>query len=256
MIIKKKTLKNVLFVDIETVSRTQHFHELPETLQYLWKRKSKQFLNDRSQEITEELATNFYSEKAGMFAEFGKVICMSVGYLSTQKGRPPKLRIKTFHGDEKKILKSFNRILNNHYDDFDEDFLCGHNIKEFDIPFICRRNVIHGLRLPRLLNVAGKKPWQLNHLLDTMDMWRFGDYKNYTSLDLLAGTFGIPSPKADMDGSKVGSVYWEDNDMDRIIAYCQKDVITIAQIAMKFAGQSILKDDQIEIVEDNRAVTA
>jgi len=250
MIFKKKTLKNVLFIDIETVSQTQNFHELSEPLQQLWIHKSKHFLQDRSKEITEDQAANFYKEKAGLFAEFSKVVCISVGYMSYEKRKQPTFRIKSLHGNEIDILKSFNKILNEYYNDSKKDYLCGHNIKEFDIPFLCRRNIIHGQNLPRLLNVSGKKSWQLTHLLDIMDMWRFGDFKNYTSLDLLAGVFGIPSPKKDMDGSKVAQVYWEENDIDRIVAYCEKDVTTIAQVALKFAGQPLLDEDRIEVIKE------
>lgn len=253
MIIQKKTLKNVLFIDIETVSLTGNFHELPESLQHLWICKSRQFLPDRWMEMTEELAAVFYKEKAGIFAEFAKVVCISIGYLSLQKDEDPILRIKSIYGDEVEILQSFNEILNNHYDDLKEDVLCGHNIKEFDIPFICRRNVVHGLSLPRLLNIAGKKPWQLQHLLDTMELWRFGDYKNYTSLALLSGTLGIPSPKDDIDGSQVGHVFWEEDDIERIVTYCEKDVLTVAQVAMRFAGLPLLEDENIEIVKDEVA---
>jgi len=250
MIIQKKTLKNVLFIDIETVSQTQNIQELPESLQLLWKRKSKQFLSDRSIEISEELAADLYTKKAGIFAEFGKVVCITVGYLSSRKEKPSLLRIKSLYGEEIDILKSFNKILNQHYDNLEEDFLCGHNIKEFDIPYICRRNVIHGLPLPRLINIPGKKPWQLTHLLDTMELWKFGDYKNYTSLALLAETLGIQTPKDDIDGGQVGQVYWEEGDIERIVRYCEKDVITVAQIAMRFAGQALIDEADIEFVKD------
>ncbi len=250
MIIQKKTLKNVLFIDIETVSQTQNFLELSESLQQLWIRKSKQFLRDRYEEVTEDEAAIFYKEKAGIFAEFGKIVCISVGYMSYEKSRQPTFRIKSLYGDEIEILKSFNKIMNEHYDDPDRHYVCGHNIRQFDVPYLCRRNIINGQHLPRLLNVAGKKSWQLTHLLDIMDMWKFGDYKNYTGLDLLAGAFGIPSPKKEMDGSKVGPTFWEDNDIERIVSYCQKDVTTVAQIALRFAGQPLLKAEQIEIIKE------
>jgi len=201
-------------------------------------------------EMSDELASTFYKEKAGIFAEFAKVVCISVGYLSNLDEDQPILRIKSLYGDEVDILQSFNEMMNIHYDDLDEYYLCGHNIKEFDIPFICRRNIINGLDLPRLLNISGKKPWQLKHLVDTMELWRFGDYKNYTSLALLAGCLNIPSPKDDIDGSKVGQVFWEKNDIDRIVTYCEKDVLTVAQVAMKFAGLALLEEENIEIVKN------
>jgi uncharacterized protein YprB with RNaseH-like and TPR domain len=250
MTIQKKTLKNVLFLDIETVSLTKNLSELPDSLQKIWKAKSKKFLPKSEIEMTFDIAANLYTQKAGIFAEFAKIVCISVGYLSISKNQNPTLRIKSFHGDERQILDSFNEMLNQHYDDPDKQFLCGHNIKEFDIPFICRRNIVNALSLPRLLNISGRKPWQVNHLLDTMDMWRFGDYKNYTSLALLSGALGIASPKDDIDGSMVGKVFWEENDIERIVTYCEKDVLTVAQVAMKFAGQPLLTKDQVEFISE------
>lgn len=249
MIIHNKTLKNVLFLDIETVSQTKNLIELPEALQTIWLNKCKKFLPKNQAEINFEMAANIYIEKAGIFAEFAKIVCISVGYLSYLKNQTPTLRIKSFRGDEKDLLVAFNSMLNTHYDNLEKHFLCGHNIKEFDIPFICRRNIVNGLPLPTLLNISGKKPWQVNHLLDTMDMWRFGDYKNYTSLALLAGALGIPSPKDDIDGSMVGHVYWDTDDINRIVDYCEKDVLTVAQVAMKFAGQDLLSQENIEFVK-------
>lgn len=250
MIIQKKTLKNVLFLDIETVSQTEKLIELPEPLQHLWMNKSKKFLPKSEIEMTFDHAANYYNQKAGIFAEFAKIVCISVGYLSTQKNQDPLLRIKSFYGEEKNILESFNEMLNRHYDDPDNHFLCGHNIKEFDIPFICRRNIINGLHLPKLLNISGKKPWQISYLIDTMDLWRFGDYKNYTSLALLSGALGIASPKDDIDGSMVGKVYWEENDIERIVKYCEKDVLTVTQVALKFAGQALLSDANVEFIKE------
>ena len=248
MIIPKKILKNTLFIDIETVSATAHFEELSEEMQTLWMKKSQKFKIDKDREMTPILAAGFYREKAGIFAEFAKIACITVGYLSNDKGEETALRLKSFAGEEKALLEEFNDLLNNHYARPDEHYLCGHNIKEFDVPFLCRRCVVNGIELPHLLNISGKKPWQVAHLLDTMELWRFGDYKNYTSLVLLAGTLGIPSPKDDIDGSMVGHVYWEEDDIDRIITYCEKDVVTVAQVVMKFAGMDLIGEDRIEVV--------
>ena len=251
MLIQKKTLKTSLFIDIETVSKTQYFHELPKSLQLLWKCKSKQFLTDRSQEVTEELAAKLYREKAGIFAEFGKIVCISIGYLSNQDSPSPVLRVKSLYGEEVEILRNFNNILNEHYTDIKKDYLCGHNIKEFDIPFICRRNMVHGLKLPRLINISGKRSWQLKQFLDTMEMWKFGEFKNYTSLNLLAEILNIPWPNDAIDGSQISKVYWEDDDIHRIVEYCEKDVTTVAQIDMRFSDQSLIDEANIEIVKDN-----
>lgn len=248
MIIQKKLLKNTLFIDIETVSVTRSFDELPPVMQDLWMKKSQKFKKDKEREMTAKLAGEFYIQKAGIFAEFAKVACITVGYLANAKGEEPTLRLKSFSGNEKELLFAFNDMLNKHYDRPDEHSLCGHNIKEFDIPFLCRRCVVNGLELPRLMNIAGKKPWQVSHLIDTMELWRFGDYKNYTSLALLAGTLGIKSPKDDIDGSMVGHVFWEEDDIERIITYCEKDVLTVAQVVMKFAGMDLIAEDRVEVV--------
>ena len=171
-------------------------------------------------------------------------------YLSIKKGEKTALRLKSFSGSEKDILEQFINLLDKHYDKPDEHFLCGHNIKEFDIPFLCRRSVIHGLDLPRLISISGKKPWQVGHLLDTMEMWRFGDYKNYTSLALLAATLSIPSPKDDIDGSMVGIIYWKEDDIERIVSYCEKDVLTVVQIVMKFANMELILEENITVITE------
>lgn len=248
MLIQKKTLKNVLFLDIETVALTPNLFLLPEPLQSLWRQKCKKFLPRDHNEVRAEQAEELYQQKAGIFAEFAKIVCISVGYLSFEKGKEPNLRLKSFHGEELDVLNEFHALLDNHYDDPEKHFICGHNIKEFDIPFICRRSIINGVRLPRLLNISGKKPWQVTYLLDTMDMWRFGDYKNYTSLVLLAGAMGIPSPKDDIDGSKVGEVFWIENDIERIVSYCEKDVLTVVQVAMKYANQPLIEKENVNVV--------
>lgn len=248
MIIQKKILKNSLFLDVETVSVTRYYDELPEALRLQWKKKASRFSKVQNEDITDEEAANYYTEKAGIFAEFAKVACITVGYINGKIGEECTLRLKSYTGDEAQLLSTFGEMLDQHYDRPDEHFLCGHNIKEFDIPFLCRRMIVNGVRLPRLMNIAGKKPWQITHLVDTMELWRFGDYKNYTSLALIAAVMGIPSPKDDIDGSMVGKVYWEEDDIDRIITYCEKDVVTVAQVVMKFASAPLLTEDQIESV--------
>lgn len=248
MIIKKKNLKDILFVDIETVSEYATYHELRPEMQSLWARKAQRI--DRAADHSdEEHWAASYTDRAGIFAEFAKVACITVGYLVKPSTDGPALRIKTFGGHhEAAVLRAFAELLDRHFDNPDQYYLCGHNVKEFDVPFLCRRMVIHGLHLPRMLNISGKKPWQVGHLLDTMELWRFGDYKNYTSLALLAATLHIKSPKDDIDGSQVGNVYWVDQDLPRIVHYCEKDVVTVAQIVMRFAGAELISDDAVEYV--------
>lgn len=248
MIIKVKNLKNYLFVDIETATLFANYEEMDDRMKDLWNKKARKFLFDKTLEMTEDIAAQLYEEKAAIFAEFAKVICISAGYLSLSRDEPPSLRIKSFSGDEKEIFEDFNDMLNKHYNDPERYYICGHNIKEFDIPFLCRRCIINGVELPKIMNISGKKPWQVGHLVDTMELWKFGDYKNYTSLNLLAASMGIPSPKDDIDGSQVGHVYWQEKDLQRIVSYCERDVVAVAQVVMKFAGKEMIEESLIEIV--------
>lgn len=234
----KVNLAHILFLDIETVPETASFAELDVEKQALWDQKSKY---QRKDEFTPE---EFY-ERAGIWAEFGKIICISVGYFNF-KGTIRTFRTTTFHGDEKQLLQEFKNLLNTHFST-SKHLLCGHNAKEFDFPYIARRMIIHKLELPYKLNLFGKKPWEIPHL-DTMELWKFGDYKHFTSLKLLANILGIPSPKDDIDGSQVRHVYYEENDIDRIITYCEKDVITTAQVLLRLRGEELLDHTEIKKV--------
>lgn len=231
-------LQQVLMLDIETVPQYPSFDELPADFQQLWTQKTKFQRKDG------ESPSEFYA-RGGILAEFGKIICISVGIFST-KTKDLSLRVKSFYGDEEKeVLQSFIALLNTLADTL---ILCAHNGKEFDFPYLCRRILINGLQIPIQLNLHGKKPWENMHL-DTMDLWKFGDYKNYTSLNLLAAVFNIPSPKDDIDGSMVNEVYWKENDLERIRTYCEKDVITTARILLRFKSLPMLSDEHITLVK-------
>lgn len=246
MLITSKVLKKMLFLDIETVSAYKDWELLPEEFKSLWALKAAMLQRNLQEPATE---SSLYQQKAGIFAEFAKIVCISVGFLHWEGDEVVKCKIKSFSGhDEKLLLSQFADLLQTHYRDPEKDGICGHNIKEFDIPFLCRRMLINRLTLPNILDISGKKPWQTQHLYDTMDMWRFGDYKNYTSLNLLATALGIPTPKDDIDGSMVGQVYWEEQDLNRISTYCQKDVLTVVQIMLTFAGSQMLAPDYIEFL--------
>ena len=231
-------LNKVLFLDIETVPSEYNFEELDSIFQKLWEEKT---VWQRKDEFT---PSEYYKKKAGIMAEFAKIICISVGYLFTEKDEN-HFRIKSFYGDkEKQILIRFNSLLNTEFNK-NQHQLCAHNGKEFDFPFIARRTLINGLKLPKLLDIAGKKPWEINHL-DTMELWRFGDYKNYTSIKLLAALFDIPTPKDDIDGSQVAGVYYQEKNLERIKIYCQKDTLTVAQLLLRYKGEEIIKEENIE----------
>lgn len=231
-------LNNILFLDIETVPVAKDFSELEPTFQKLWEEKT---VFQRK----EESADQYFSKKAGVMAEFAKIICISVGYIY-RKGDVPIFRLKSFYGhNEKNLLKDFNLLLDENFQQ-QKHYLCAHNGKEFDYPFLCRRMLINGVKLPKILQIAGKKPWEIKHL-DTMELWKFGDYKHYTSIKLLAALFNIPTPKDDIDGSQVSSVYWHENDLERIKTYCQKDTLTVAQLFLKYKGEELLTEAQIEV---------
>ena len=233
-------IKNILFLDIETVPCAQNFEDLDVTFQNLWVEKTAWQKKDNVS------FGEFYKLKSGVIAEFAKIICISVGYLFAEKNEN-HFRIKSFYGDdEKKIITDFNELLNAQFNKKQHQ-LCAHNGKEFDFPFIARRTLINGLKLPSLLDIAGKKPWEVKHL-DTMELWKFGDYKHYTSIKLLAALFNIPTPKDDIDGSQVAGVYWNDKDLERIKKYCQKDTLTVAQLLLRYKGEELILENNIEFV--------
>jgi hypothetical protein len=230
------SLENILFLDIETVPSFPDFEQLPAKFQELWKKKAAR-LNYGDEERT---PAELYPQ-AGIYAEFGKIVCVSCGFMNGSE-----FRIKSFYGDEEKILlEELAQMLVRYYNHPDS-LLCAHNGKEFDFPYIARRMLINGIALPPILDLAGKKPWEVK-LLDTLELWKFGDYKHYTSLELLAAIFNIPTPKDDINGSDVARVYWEEKDLERIVTYCQKDVLTTLQLFRRYQGLPLLKDEFVVI---------
>lgn len=232
----KTNLEKILFLDIETVPEVANFSDLTEA-------KKALFADKTQYQRKEEISVEEFYQRAGIWAEFGKIICISVGYF-THKSLEEQFRVTSFTGDEPKILTDFKNLLEKHFNK-PEHLLCAHNGKEFDFPYIARRMIINRITIPEKLNLFGKKPWEIAHL-DTMDLWKFGDYKHYTSLKLLANILDIPSPKDDIDGSQVSAVYYKDKDIDRIAAYCEKDTITVAQLLLRFLNKPILKNTQIK----------
>jgi len=213
-----------------------NFSDLDTTKQELWDAKS------RYQRKEEFSAEEFY-DRAGIWAEFGKIICISVAYF-TSNMQERNLRVTSFSGnDEKKLLIDFKKLLDTHFNKA-YHVLCAHNGKEFDFPYIARRMIIHQVELPSKLNLFGKKPWEVPHL-DTMELWKFGDYKHYSSLQLLTSILGIPSPKDDIDGSEVAKVYYKDKNLDRIVKYCEKDTIAVAQLLMRFNNEKLVEEHEI-----------
>ena len=232
-------LDRILFLDVETVSSQKEYRLLPNNWKKLWDKKASFLKNE------EQSPEDIYS-KAGIYAEFGKVICISLGLYREVKGNR-QLRVKSFYGDDEKVLlKEFCSILKTHFESPDY-LLCAHNGKEFDFPFLARRILINRLPLPYLLDIAGRKPWEVQHL-DTLQLWKFGDFKHYTSLELLTALFGIKSPKSEMDGSDVNRVYWEEKNLKKIVTYCERDVVAIVQLLLAYKGLPEIKKNEIKMI--------
>lgn len=233
-------VNNILFLDIETAPQYPGYNDMPEEWRQLWDTKSASLLKYHEGQTNETLYP-----RAGIYAEFGKIICISCGVLQVAEGQK-KIILKSFYGDDEKLLlHQFSEMLNK-WSAGEQKFLCAHNGKEFDFPYLCRRMIINNLPIPSLLNIAGKKPWEVSHL-DTLELWKFGDFKSFTSLNLLAYTLGVPTPKDDIDGSMVWAVYWKEKNLERIVTYCQKDVVTVAQIYLRMNGEPLIKQENIEI---------
>ena len=236
--LNKIKIENILFLDIETVPEVATFSELSPIKQELYALKTQY---QRKDEISPE---DFY-ERAGIWAEFGKIVCISIGYFVSADNKR-NFRIKSLAGNEKELLESFKMLLNNHFNE-PNHLLCAHNGKEFDFPYIARRMIINHIELPTKLNLFGKKPWEVAHL-DTLELWKFGDYKHYTSLKLLTNILGIPSPKEDIDGSDVARVYYEENNLEKIVKYCERDTIAVAQLLLRFNNLDLLNENEITSV--------
>ena len=233
-------VNNILFLDIETVPQYPNYSSLPEDWKQLWDTKSVSLIKYHEGQTNESLYP-----RAGIYAEFGKIVCISCGVLQGSSGQR-KIIIKSFAGDDEKLLLNQFIDMLNKWDSGEPKYLCAHNGKEFDFPYLCRRMIVNHLSIPATLNISGKKPWEVNHF-DTLELWKFGDFKSYTSLNLLAHTLGIQTPKDDIDGSMVWEVYWKEKNLERIVTYCQKDVVTVAQILLRMNGESLIEKENIEI---------
>ncbi|MGB4413838.1 MAG: 3'-5' exonuclease [Paludibacter sp.] len=240
-------LPKIMFLDIETVPQKADISEIPEDLAHLWEEKYNLIRKRMPEKYTAETsAAEAFANSAGIYSEFGKIVCISVGFIYF-KGLEMHFRTKSFAGNnEKTILDDFTQMLTK-FCATKEHTLCGHNIKEFDIPYICRRMLINGINLPSVLQISGKKPWEIS-FIDTLELWKFGDYKNYTSLKLLTAIFGIPTPKDDIDGSQVAGVYYKEKDIERIAVYCQKDVVATTQVFLRMNNIQGFKTENIEFL--------
>ncbi len=235
-------IENLFIIDIETVSEKEHFHLLDKEWQDLWAQKISKSLPP---ETTPE---EYYTQRAAILAEFAKIACISFGYFKNG-GSEWQFRIKSICSeDETDILKRFVDTIKSLFSKNHKWVFAGHNIKEFDIPFLCRRLLVNNIPIPSYIDFQNMKPWE-TPMLDTLHLWRFGDYKHYTSLKLLAAVLGVPSPKDDIDGSQVGDVFWKEKNLGRISTYCEKDVATVANLLLRFKGLPVLKEEQIILVD-------
>ncbi|GAB5556054.1 MAG: 3'-5' exonuclease [Schleiferiaceae bacterium] len=229
-------LSKILFLDIETVPAVSHYDDLPEDWKDLWDAKTQW-------QRGEESPRDFYQKRAGILAEFGKVVCISAGYFSGPEGSQ-EFSITSFFGeDEKKILYDFKSFIDSYFNK-PGVLLCAHNGKEFDFPYLSRRMVVNRLVLPKPLDTPGLKPWEISHL-DTLELWKFGDRKNFTSLALLTKLLDIPSPKQDMDGSKVAEVFYTEKNYQKIADYCQRDTLAVAQLLLRYMNQPLIRENEV-----------
>ena len=236
------SIYDLLLIDIETVPQYQDYLQLTEVWRSLWCDK-----------ISKIMPENFspeecYLQRAGILAEFGKVICISTGYFINDKDNELVLRVKSIYGDDEKLLlESFKDLIDKMYKHNKHFEFAGHNVREFDIPYLCRRMLINELQLPAPLQIHGAKPWEVK-MVDTLQWWKFGDYKNYISLNLLANVLNVPTSKTDIDGSMVQHVYYKENNLPRIVEYCQRDVVVVANVILRFKNLPLLKEENITIV--------
>ena len=234
-------LNDILFLDIETVAGQPDFKALSPRFQSLWEKKSAFFREAETQSPEERYA------RAGIYAEFGKIVVIAVGYFVIQEAQPLQLRVKAFSGDDEKVLLTdFASLLNTNFNR-KQTRLCAHNGKEFDFPYIARRMIINNLPIPETLNFSGRKPWEVPHI-DTMELWKFGDYKKFTSLDLLAALFDIESSKDDIDGSQVNEVYYKNKGLERIAAYCKRDVVVLVKVYLRLNQMPLLEAENITVL--------
>lgn len=238
-----QNLKNILIIDIETASIHEEFGSLSERMQKQWERKA-QFIRNEDELNTDEL----FFERAAIYAEFGKIITIAAGIFHKDESGDVHLRVKSFKNDnEEELLKEFKQLLETGFDS-DRLRLCAHNGKEFDYPYICRRMLVNGIKIPTVLDIRNRKPWEILHL-DTMEMWKFGDRKSFTSLELLTALFDIKSSKEDIDGSQVNEVYYKESGLDRISKYCQNDVVATAQLFLRLNEMPLVAEENITILD-------
>lgn len=240
-----KNFKNILFIDIETASGVNTYTTLTENMQKLWLRKARSLMNPLQKPLED-----LYFERAALFPEFGRIISIGMGFLFYNKNKELSLKVKTISNkNEKDLLLEFNQFIESTYPS-KELSLVAHNGKEFDFPYLCKRMLVHQLVIPKALQLQGKKPWEVVHQ-DTIEWWRFGDKKGYVSLELLAEIMGIGNVKTDLSGDKVNYTFYIEKDLEKIKKYCAEDVITLAQLFLRFNFIDYIQEKNIQRITDN-----
>lgn len=233
---------NILFLDIETVTTEASYEQLEERIKKAWEKKAEYLRNPE-----EKSAAELYFDRGSIYAEFGKVVVISVGFFHELEDETFELRVKCISGDnEQELLQNFKDTVLK----FDQKQvrLCAHNGKEFDFPYLCRRMLVNGMALPPALALSGKKSWEVNHI-DTMDLWKFGDYKHYTSLELLAALFNIDAGKESaIEGSDINRVYYQEGGIDKIARYCKRNIAMLAQVYLSLNNLPVIKQENITVV--------
>lgn len=234
-------LSDLLIIDIETVPAEKTYDHLNQQWKALFTDKATKtvpFLENPAE---------IYQKRGGIWAEFGKIVCIGIGIFRWVDPVGWELDLFSFAGHEEvEILRNFAVFCEKQANNQPGFGFAGHNIREFDLPFIGRRMLINGVPLPISLQLQNKKPWELSHHFDTMAYWKFGDYKSYISLELLANVLGIDTPKQGISGADVQHLYYEQNNLPAIVAYCKKDVIATARIIQRYLNLPPVGDGQIK----------
>ncbi len=239
-------LKQMVFIDIETIRGKKTYNDViteNPALDDYWQTKHTQIREKEPLSYGHiEDSAEMYEKMAALYPEWGQIVCISIGQIKfDEDGNPIKFTTKSFSGlYEKILLEEFNETASKIMSKYPRMQWVGHNIKGFDMPYIIKRSLINGVRVPNVFHLQKQKPWE-SQLIDTNDVWKFNGW-NGARLGLLTEILNIPSPKQDMDGKMVSDVFWEDGDLNRISEYCEMDINATANVMLRISGMDIITD--------------
>lgn len=234
MKIVRSNILKTLFIDIETVAQKSNFGKLSPSFQNLWTHKANQ-LNYVQEANVPYSVEDAYVKNAAFYPEFGRIVCISIG-MFIQRNTEVEFVSKSFYADnERGLIKDFLNCYQKYFNHSDRYKLCGHNVIEFIIPFIGRRSLIHGLKLPSKFNLMDRKPWQLDYVRDTLSMWKFGAFKNAVSLETLCTVFDIDTQDI-FPGEDVHRRYWEEQAYDEIMQRSKMQIRAVACLYSHLCG--------------------